>query len=330
MAESAVLARPRRSRDSARGPERALRPSPVPGQAPIRRAPRGPAWAHRLFVGPSVLTLLVLGVYPLVFILLAAFTESSLGKPFQEWVGTETFQKVLADADAVASLGRTLVYSLGVSVASLALGVIAALALHGAVRSGSLVRTLLLLPLITPPVIVGTLWKLIYNPGGGLLATVLGFFGVPAQTIAPLSSTTWALPAVALADVWEWTPLIALLVFTALLAQDPQTLEAARLDGAHGWRLFRHITLPAIAGVVAAAFFIRLVLAFKVFDLIFMMTSGGPGQSTTTTSYLIYQAALREFDLGKAAVITLLLAVLVTVVTIPVALIARRLQANHE
>lgn len=281
-------------------------------------------------MAPSVLALLVLGVYPLLFIIGAAFTESSLGRPFQEFVGTATFESVLRNADAVASLWRTLLYALGVSIASLLLGVVTALALHGAVRSGSLVRTLLLLPLITPPVIVGTLWKLIYNPGGGLLATVLGFFGAPRDAIAPLSSTTWALPGIALADVWEWTPLIALLVFTALLAQDPQTLEAARLDGAHGFRLLRHITLPSIAGVVAAAFFIRLVLAFKVFDLVFMMTSGGPGQATTTTSYLIYQAALREFDVGKAAVVTLLLAALVTVVTVPVALAARRLQANHE
>ncbi|WDG18879.1 carbohydrate ABC transporter permease [Microbacterium sp. Clip185] len=295
-----------------------------------RRAPRGPAWAHRLFVAPSVLALVVLGLYPLLFIAGAAFTDSSLGRPFQEWVGTETIEKVLGDADAVATLGRTLVYALGVSAASLALGVVAALALHGAVRSGSFVRTLLLLPLITPPVIVGTLWKLVYNPGGGLLATVLGFFGAPRDAIAPLSSTTWALPGIALADVWEWTPLVALLVFTALLAQDAQTLEAARLDGAHGFALFRYITLPAISGVVAAAFFVRLVLAFKVFDLVFMMTSGGPGQATTTTSYLIYQAALREFDLGKAAVITLLLAVLVTVATLPFALVARRLQVNHE
>ena len=290
----------------------------------------GPAWAHRLFVAPSVLALLVLGLYPLVFIVAAAFTDSSLGKPFQSFVGLETFASVLADADITASLWRSVGYALGVSAASLALGVVAALALQGAVRSGSLVRTLLLLPLITPPVIVGTLWKLIYNPGGGLLATVLGFFGAPRDAIVPLSSTTWALPGVALADVWEWTPLVALLVFTALLAQDPATIEAARLDGAHGWRLFRSITLPAIAGVVAAAFFIRLVLSFKVFDLVFMMTSGGPGQATTTTSYVIYQAALREFDVGKAAVVTLLLAVVVTVVTIPVVAVTRKLQAKHE
>jgi multiple sugar transport system permease protein len=290
----------------------------------------GPARARRLFVAPSVLALLVLGVYPLVFIAAASVTESSLGRPFQEFVGAETFVDVLGDGDVVASLVRSAVYAIAVAVASLALGVAAALALHGAVRRGSLVMTLLLLPLMTPPVVVGTLWKLIYQPGGGLLAVVLGFFGAPRDAIAPLSSTTWALPGIAVADVWQWTPLVALLVFTALLAQDPEVIEAARLDGAHGWRLFRGITLPSIAGVVAAAFFIRLVLAFKVFDLVFMMTSGGPGQSTTLTSYVIYQAALREFDVGRAAAITLLLAVLVTVVTLPVVALTRRLQGNHE
>ena len=297
-----------------------------------RRRPRAgrQAWAHRLFAAPSVLTLLVLGVYPLLFIVAAAFTDSSLGNPFREWVGTATFEGVLADGDAIAALWRTVVYAVAVSAGSLVLGVVTAVALASAVRSGAIVRTLLLLPLITPPVIVGTLWKLVYNPGGGLLAVVLGFFGVPAASVAPLSSTTWALPAIAVADVWEWTPLVAILVFAALVSQDPEPIEAARLDGAHGIRLFRHITLPSIAGVVASAFFIRLVLAFKVFDLIFTMTSGGPGQATTTASYLIYQAALREFDVGKASVITLLLAVVVTVVTVPVAIAARRLQKNHE
>ncbi len=300
--------------------------------APSRpgRSPRGPARARRLFVAPSVLALVVLGVYPLVFIVAASVTESSLGRPFQEFVGAQTFLDVLADADVVASLVRSVAYAVAVALASLLLGVAAALALHGAVRRGSLLMTLLLLPLMTPPVVAGTLWKLVYQPGGGLLAVLLGAVGLPRDAVAPLSSTLWALPGIAVADIWQWTPLVALLVFTALLAQDPEVIEAARLDGAHGWRLFSSVTLPAIAGVVAAAFFIRLVLAFKVFDLVFMMTSGGPGQSTTLTSYVIYQAALREFDVGRAAAITLLLAVVVTVVTLPVVAVTRRLAANHE
>jgi multiple sugar transport system permease protein len=284
--------------------------------------------AGRIFVSPTLLTLLVLGVFPLLFILGAAFTESSLGKPFKEFTGTANFQTVLADADVVASLGRTLLYALGTTAASVVLGVLVATAVHQAVRNGSVVRTLLLLPLIVPPVVVGTLWKLIFNPAGGLLGTLLGYVGISAP--APLSDGRFALGAIMIADVWEWTPLVFLLVFAALLGQDRSVIEAARLDGAHGWMLFRSVTLPAIAGTIAAAAFIRLVLALKVFDLVFMMTAGGPGQATTTTSYLIHQVALKEFDLGRASAITLLLAVLVTAVTLPVAAMAARLRRKEE
>ncbi|RQP09523.1 MAG: sugar ABC transporter permease [Microbacteriaceae bacterium] len=286
---------------------------------------RREARAHRLFVSPAVLAVVVLGLYPLLFILAAAFSDSTLGRPFRDWVGLENVETVLADADVVASFARTVLYAAAVSVASVVLGVVIALALERATRSGSVVRTVLLLPLITPPVVVGTLWKLVFNPGGGLLDTALRAGGADAASVAPLSSSAWALPAVGLADVWQWTPLVVILVYAALLTQDPSVREAASLDGAHGVRLFGHITWPAIAGTVAAVLLIRLVIALKVFDLVFVMTSGGPGQATTTTSYLIYQVALKEFDIGRASAITLLFAVIVTVVVLPVAALARRL-----
>jgi len=281
--------------------------------------------AHRWFVAPGVLALVVLGVYPLVFVLLSSFSESSLGRPFRAWAGTANFAEALAGADVLVALARSVGYALAVSLASLVLGVATAVALHRSVRAGSAVRTLLLLPLITPPVVVGILWKLIFNPSGGLLNTVLTALGHQGAPVSVLSSADWALAGVALADVWEWTPLITILVFTALLGQDPEVAEAAALDGAHGWRLFGSITLPAVGGTIAAAFLIRTVLAFKVFDLVFLLTAGGPGTSTTTPSYLIYQAALQQFDLGRAATITLLLAVVVTVVTLPIVALTRRL-----
>ncbi|MEE1621894.1 carbohydrate ABC transporter permease [Zafaria sp. J156] len=284
--------------------------------------------AGRLFVSPTVLTLLVLGAFPLLFILAAAFTDSSLGKPFKEFTGADNLATVLGNADVVASLSRTVGYAVGTTAASVVLGVVVATAVHQAVRSGAVVRTLLLLPLIVPPVVVGTLFKLIFNPAGGLLATVLGFVGIPAP--APLSDPGLALGAVMVADIWEWTPLVFILVFAALLGQDPSITEAARMDGAHGWKLFAAVTLPAIAGTIAAAAFIRLVLALKVFDLVYIMTAGGPGQSTTTTSYLIHQVALKEFDIGRASAITLLLAVVVTLVTLPAAGLAARLRRKEE
>lgn len=291
----------------------------------LRRRPfGGVAWAHRLFVTPSVLALLVLGAYPLVFIVLVAFSESNLGKPFRGWVGTDNFVEALTDGDVTSSLTRVVLYSLGVAVASVVLGVAAALALFSSVRSGSLVRTLLLLPMITPPVVVGVLWKLVFNPSGGLLNVVASALGYRGDPISVLASPRWALGGVALADVWEWTPIITLLVFAALLGQDPQITEAAALDGAHGWRLFLSITVPAIGGTIAAAFLIRVVLAFKVFDLIVVLTSGGPGASTTVPSYLIYQSALQQFDLGRAGTITVLLAVVVTIVSLPIVALTRR------
>ena len=238
--------------------------------------PRRQVWARRLFISPTILSIVVLGLYPFL-ILAAAFSDSTLGKPFREWVGTENFEVVLADGDIVASFLRTVVYALAISIASVGLGVVIAVSLDRATRSGSVVRTVLLLPLITPPVVVGTLWKLVFNPGGGLLDTLLRGVGVEGASVAPLSSTFWALPAIGLADVWQWTPLVTLLVYAALLTQDGAVREAAALDGAHGFGLFRHITWPAIAGTVAAVFFVRLVIALKVFDLVFIMTSGGPG-----------------------------------------------------
>ncbi|WP_229728182.1 carbohydrate ABC transporter permease [Mycetocola zhadangensis] len=295
------------------------------GPAPRQQRRTRDSTAHRLFIAPSILSLVVLGLYPLIFIVLTALSESSLGRPFQEWVGTANFEAALGDEDVVASLVRNTIYALLVSAASVVLGVATAVALFRSARSGALIRTLLLLPMITPPVVVGILWKLIFNPSGGLFNTVLTFFGYSGDPVSVLASPTFALVGVAIADVWEWSPLIALLVFAALLGQDPEVTEAAALDGAGGFRLFTQITLPAVAGTIAAAFLIRIVLAFKVFDLVYIMTAGGPGQSTTVPAYLIYQAALQQFDLGRAGTITVLLAIVVTVVTLPIVALTRRL-----
>ncbi|MFE7197398.1 carbohydrate ABC transporter permease [Microbacterium oxydans] len=300
-----------------------VRAARASGRAPRPAGGSARSGTARLLTAPTVVSILVLGAYPLLFILAAAFTDSTLGKPFQEWVGTANLETVLADSDVVASFGRTVAYAVAVAVVSVVLGVAIAVALEHATRAGAVLRTLLLLPLITPPVVVGTLWKFVFNPGGGLLAAV-----VPGTSPAPLSTTAWALPAIGLADVWQWTPLIVILVYAALLTQDPSLREAAALDGAHGAGLFRHITWPAIAGTVIAALFIRLVIALKVFDLVFVMTSGGPGQASTVTSYLIQQVALKEFDIGRASAITLVFAVIVTVVTLVVAVFARK--ARHD
>lgn len=279
-----------------------------------------------MFISPAVIVLLVLAAYPLLFIAAAAFTSSSLGQPFQEFVGTANFQDALSSSAIQNSLVRGTTYAVGVTAASTALGTLTAVALWRTLRAGVLVRTVLLVPMIVPPVVVGILFSFIFSPAGGLLDTLIRRFTPDSGTYAILSDHTWAIVGVAVADVWEWTPLVVLLVFTALLGQDSQIIEAAQLDGANALQLFRHVTLPAVAGTIAAAFLIRLILAFKVFDLVYVMTSGGPGSSTQVPAFTIWRTALQNFDVGMAATITLLLAVVVTVVTLPVFWITRRLR----
>ncbi len=284
-------------------------------------------WGPRLFVVPTVLVVVVLALYPLLFSIAAALNESSLGKPFNGYVGLENFEDVLGDPDVIGAIVRTVIYALAVTGVSVVVGLTIALALDRAIRIGALLRTIFLLPLLTPAVTVAILWKVILSPSGGLLSTVLTDLGFDGSALSPLSSTALALPTIALADVWEWTPLVTILLFAALQAVDWEMVEAATLDGAHGWSLLARIVIPAIAGAIAAVALIRLVLAFKVFDLVAVLTSGGPGQSTTTASYLTFQRALQQFDVGQASVITLTLAVVVTVVTIPFVVAMRRAHA---
>lgn len=267
----------------------------------------------------------MLGAYPLVFLAAAATTRSTLGRPLQEWLGLDAVRDVLATPGVLESLARTAGYAVAVAVVSTALGVVVALALAQLRRPGPW-RVLLLLPLVTPPVVVALVWRLVLNPAGGLLATLLDRFGYDGEPVAVLSDPRWALVGVGVADVWQWTPLVAVLVYAALLDVDREVLEAAALDGAHGLRLLVRVVLPWVAGTVVAVLLVRLVLAFKVYDLVAVMTAGGPGRATTTTSYLVHQAALQQFDVTRGAVLTLLLAVVVVVVTAPLSGLVRRVE----
>jgi multiple sugar transport system permease protein len=278
-------------------------------------------------VAPTVAAIIILGLYPLLFSVGAALTDSSLGKPLHGWVGLKNITKVLSESDVLAAVIRTVVYAISVTAVSVAVGLTIALALDRAVRGGAILRTIFLLPLLTPAVTVAILWKVMLSPSGGLLSTVLSDFGLDGSSLSPLSSSILALPAVAVADIWQWTPLVIIILFAALQSVDHEVYEAAVLDGAHGWTLTRNIVIPSIAGAIATISLIRLVLAFKVFDLVAVLTSGGPGQSTTTASYLTYLRALQQFDVGQAAVITLLLAIVVTLVTLPVVYLVRRTHA---
>lgn len=271
-------------------------------------------WA---LAAPTVLSVLVFAVYPLVYLVLLALSESNLGQPFRAWVGMQNITDALGDALVRDSLVHGAVFAVATTVLSVLLGVAIALLLDSSVRDGRVLRTLLLLPLMTPPITVAVAWRLLFEPSGPLNGVLEGI-GIASEPVAFLATSPWAMGALIVADVWQWTPLVVLLVFAALRGVPEDVYEAARVDGASGREILTAITLPMVLPAIVAVGLLKLILSFKLFDLVYMLTAGGPGFDTTTSAYDIYRTALESFDIGSAAAKTLIFVVFVSLVVMPV------------
>jgi multiple sugar transport system permease protein len=195
----------------------------------------------------------------------------------------------------------------------LGLGLALALLLDSQIRARWLWRSLFLLPMILPPVVVGVIWRLIYNPNFGVLNGALQLFGVDTTQLTWLADPSVALLSIILVDVWEWTPFVFLILLAGLQAIPEEPYEAARMDGSSGWQTFRHITLPLLRPAILVAVLLRTMDLLRIFDQVFILTQGGPGGVTETISLYIYKTAFRFFDFGYAAAMSLAL-LLVTVV----------------
>lgn len=289
--------------------------------SPITQHLSPSALAPILLVTPLVIGLIAFAIYPLVYLLILSASQSLLGKPFQAWVGLENYRAALSDQPFIDALLRSVGFALPVTIVEVVLGLAIAVLLQRSVRGGHIVRTLILLPLMTPPVMVAVAWKLILSPVGGLLNMVLVGLGLTDKPVSVLGSSTWAFPSIAIADAWQWTPFVVILALAALLAQPADVRQAATIDGASEWQIFRDITLPMLMPALVAIGLIRFIMALKLFDLVYALTQGGPGFDTTVASYHIYRLALEQFDVGSAAALTVLFGLFVSIVTLPVVML---------
>jgi multiple sugar transport system permease protein len=280
-------------------------------------------------LAPVVIAVLVIAAYPLVYTLAASFSESTLGRPFQEWIGFDGFVEVFTDPAQFATLWRSLVFAIPSATLALVVGFFVALSLDVAVKSGKVVRVLLLLPLMTPPVMAGVIWKLMYAPTGGLFNNLLNGTTLVTEPVLFLGTSPSAMISLIVVDVWQWAPFCVLLIYAALQTLPTEVYEAAQIDGAGVFRTFGSITFPLIQVSLITVFLLKVVLSFKVFDLVFIMTAGGPGLDTTVASFSIYKTALQEFNLGTAAVQTIAFLVLVTIVITPISIYRSRLQKSE-
>jgi multiple sugar transport system permease protein len=277
---------------------------------------------------PAVAGLLLFLVYPTGYLIALAITHSSLAHPLRSFSGAANFSSALSSAAFVPSLWRSTVFAVLATVATTTLGLTLAVLLRARGTQFGVVGALLLLPLVTAPVLIGVAWKLLLAPVGGGFAQVFSAIGLGGFN--PLGSGVSALLVILLIHVWQWTPFAALISFAALGVVRPELLESARIDGAGTWRTFTTVVWPAIAPTQWAVAVLELVIGYKVFDLIVVITAGGPGFATTLSPYAIYQTGLRgSFDMGTAAAQTLIFAAVVgAVATVVTAARARALKSE--
>jgi multiple sugar transport system permease protein len=275
------------------------------GKAPARRRPHAAAlWVDRhfkwLMVAPAVVLIVALTVYPLVFSLWVAFVNYDFTVPGHAFVGFQNFRRVLSDPVAIGS-ARTTVWLTVINVAvEFVLGLLLALAMTKIFRGRGVVMTILIVPLFISPVIVGQFWALLlqrpFGPTDYLLGKLLGH----PVTISWLTETPWNIIAIVTADVWQWTPFMFVLLLAGLTSIPQHIYEAAELDGVNAWQAFWQLTLPQLAPMILLAVTFRLLDAIKLFDVIFMLTGGGPGTSTYTASYYLYQVGFQQFHISQA------------------------------
>jgi len=265
---------------------------------------------HILFPLPALVFVAMLMVFPVLYTFFLSFTNWNLtsGLP-AEFVGLRSYTRVLTEPRFLNALARTFAFTLFAVAIEGLLGVAAALILNRAFVGRSLAKLLLLLPLVATPVAVGIVFNLFFDPTIGLLNFVLQAFGLPPGLW--ISNAASVLPSLILVDVWQWTPMITLIVLAGLAGLSEEPVEAARIDGASEWQIIRWVTIPMVMPVILTALILRLIDALKTFDIIFAMTGGGPGYASETLNIMGYKYSFEYFRMGQSAVILVVLFVVV-------------------
>ncbi|OHV79672.1 sugar ABC transporter permease [Ensifer sp. LCM 4579] len=273
-------------------------------------------WAERrlryLMLAPAVLILLALTIFPSLYMFYAAVHRIS-PNPDLPWqfVGAANFTRLLSDGQFQVALRNTAIFTVVAVSVEFLFGLGLALLLDKYIRRLTFLKTVLMVPMMLPPIAVAITWKLIYEPQFGVLNEIMFRLGLPTQAWA--GDVDLAMFSIIVADVWQWTPFIFLLMLAGLASLPIEPYEAAELDGASSWRQFWDLTIPFLKPVIAIALLLRVMDALRLFDLVFILTGGGPADRTKVLSLYIYQVAYRFADPGYAAAISLFV-LLVTIV----------------
>ncbi|SIQ31618.1 carbohydrate ABC transporter membrane protein 1, CUT1 family [Rhizobium sp. RU35A] len=290
------------------------RTTPAPTIRPNRGYGR---WTPFWFLAPAVLTLFLIGIYPTLFALVTSFRRYNIARPRDgfPFVGLENYISVLTDGTFWASLFLTTKFYVTVLPVEIALGLMIALLLHktGMGFLKSLARVTLVVPLATTYAVVGLIGRLIFNRDFGVANWFLDLFGIGA--LDWLGSQAGAFAAIVIMDVWQWTPFCALIFLAGLSMVPGEIEEAARLETSSKWALLKHVQLPYLMPGLTALLILRSADVLKLFDMVFVMTRGGPGSATDLVSVYIQRVGFRVFDLGTASAQAILLLILTILIS---------------
>jgi multiple sugar transport system permease protein len=259
-----------------------------------------------LLLAPAILVVGLFAFWPVAQSLWLSLHEYILVLPVEpRWVGLGNYARLLTDPVARNALLITLIFIAGSVGGEMLLGLVLALLMHQAMPGRGLYRALILIPWAMPTVVAAQMWRLSLHDRYGLVNLLL--FGDRVEAyVAPLVSGTGALAAIILADIWKTSSFAALLLLAGLQMIPGDLYEAARMDGAGAWQRFRHVTLPLLRPAILVAVLFRTLDAFRVFDLVYVLTYGGPGDATNTLQFYGYRTLMAESALGYGSAIATL------------------------
>jgi multiple sugar transport system permease protein len=269
--------------------------------------------ARLAFLMPTVILILLLSIFPLIFSFVLAFMSWDLSRleGGAYFIGLDNFITLVNDARFWNTARVSLVFVTGAVTLEYVLGLGVAMLLNQQIRFRRFFLVAFLLPMMLTPAAVAYAGRMLFNEGMGPINHIIQLLGGPQ--IPWFSNRLLALPSLMLLDAWEWTPFMMIILFAGLQSLPPEVDEAARVDGANSWQLFRHITFPMLAPVSITAVLIRGLEAFKLFDIVTVMTGGGPGTATEPVTLYAYLVGMKNGNLGYASAIAYALLVMVVI-----------------
>ena len=286
-------------------------PAVLPRSGQARRArDREPL----LLLLPAMVVLLLLVVFPTLYLFYLSLSRWDIMTSAPRFIGLGNFREMFsADPMFWESLRISTVFTVGAVTVEYGFGLALAVALNRKLPGLGLIRTLLIVPMAMTPVVTGIVWRMLYDPTFGMINYLLGQVGITGQAWVAQSST--ALYALMVVDIWQWTPFMFLVLTAGLQSLPSDPFEAARVDGASRWQTFWQIAFPLLWPVSLLAILLRAIDAWKVFDIVYAVTKGGPGTSTQTLNFYSYTKGFQWFDLGYAAALIVVVLFVATIFT---------------